>query len=299
MRNNRKKRSRKPLHSTPVRHLRKALEDEHKKNGSYIRKIGMYQGMSRTYWERWRWELEKRKEAMIELKKKYPSKKCPSVCMLQEITPSMLTEVDSQNTSESYVGRGSFGIVKVQKYRGILVAVKEYLPRTLSNDVVYEARVLARLCHPYVPCLLGVCTAQKPMRLVMQFEGILVDGVPKALTLDYLFSSSIQLVPINSIQDWILVCVQIMEALFYLHENAEILHDDIKADNVLVTRTPTYSDCHIVLADFGKATPLSEAKRYFLSINDQAEYTRRYLHIAPELISGESPQSIRSDIVVI
>ena len=63
-----------------------------------------------------------------------------------------------------------------------------------------------------------------------------------------------------------------------------------------LTKTPTYSDCHIVLADFVKATPLSEAKKYFLSANDQAEYTRRYLHIAPELISGESPQSVRSDM---
>lgn len=48
--------------------------------------------------------------------------------------------------------------------------------------------------------------------------------------------------------------------------------------------------------DFGKATTLSEAKRYHLSINDQAEHTRKFVHLAPEIISGESRQSAYSDI---
>ena len=52
-----------------------------------------------------------------------------SGCMLPEIDPSMLVDLKLPSRSDiSYVGRGSFGIVKVQKYRGILVAVKEYLP---------------------------------------------------------------------------------------------------------------------------------------------------------------------------
>ena len=33
-----------------------------------------------------------------------------------------------------------------------------------------------------------------------------------------------------------------------------------------------------------------------MSINDQAEHTRKFVHIAPEIISGESRQSIYSDI---
>lgn len=54
---------------------------------------------------------------------------------------------------------------------------------------------------------------------------------------------------------------------------------------------------HILdLIDFGKATTLSEAKKYYLNLNEQAEYTRKYPHIAPEVISGESRQSVLSDI---
>lgn len=161
MRNSRKKKRRCKLQpvSTSVRDLRKALSDKRSKNGLCLRKLGIYQGMSRTYWER------------------------------------------------------CFSIVKVQKYRGILVAVKEYLPRTLSEDVKHEARILTRLCHPYVPCLLVVCVSKKPMRLIMQFEGT-VNGIPKVLTLYHLLGGTINPSPVSSILDWMLVCVQIMEAIF-------------------------------------------------------------------------------------
>lgn len=266
MRNHRKKKMKRlrkrPLHSTSVTDLRKALEDEREKNGQFVHKIQLYRGMSRTYWERWRWELEKRKEAMIECKKNKIyglSQQLKSDCVLQEIDPSMLVEVNLQGTSESespYIGCGCFSVVKIQKYRGILVAVKEYLPRTLPVDVMHEARMLVHLCHPYVPCFLGICLSQQPLRLVMQFEGILVHAVPKVLTLEDLLRGIINPSPISSIPDWILICVQIMEAVCYLHESAGVLHNDIKADNVLVTRAATCSDYHIVLVDFGKATTL-------------------------------------------
>lgn len=193
------------------------------------------------------------------------------------------------------MGRGCFGIVQVQKYRGILVAVKEYLPKTLSEDVLCEARILASLSHPYMPCLLGICISHKPLRLIMQFEGVIIEGVPKALTLLYLLSNDHSEVS-NSLPEWILICAQLMEALSYLHDTVGVLHNDIKCDNVLITKTSTYSKCQIVLVDFGKATTFSEAKKYHLTYSEQAEYTRKFLHLAPEIISGETKQSISSDM---
>lgn len=298
MRNSRKRRKHsQQKHSKSD--LRKALEEERSKNGLTLSKMELYMGMSRTYWERWQWELQKRKEAIIECKttrRLYHVKKPTSGCTLPQIDPSMLVEVELPSKSDSsYVGRGSFGIVRVQKYRGILVAVKEYLPNTLSEDVLHEAKILVSLCHPYMPCLLGVCTSKKPLCLVMQFEGIIIEGVPKALTLLHLLRNGHTQV-CNSMSGWILVCAQLMEALLYLHDTAEVLHNDIKSDNILITKTSSYSECQIVFVDFGKATTLSGAKRYHLSYNDQAEYTRKFLHVAPEVISGESKQSIYSDI---
>ena len=74
--------------------------------------------------------------------------------------------------SGGFLGRGSFGIVKFLTFRGMKVAVKELLPRTVLSDVRHEARILAQLSHPFVPYLFRVCTIVQPYRIVMQFHGI-------------------------------------------------------------------------------------------------------------------------------
>ncbi len=43
----------------------------------------------------------------------------------------------------------------------ILVAVKELF---LQQDVLHEENMLIRLCHPYLPYLLGICTSARPLR---------------------------------------------------------------------------------------------------------------------------------------
>ncbi len=59
-------------------------------------------------------------------------------------------------------GRGSFGIVRIQLYRNINVAVKEFLPHTVTSDVKIEANILARFSHPYLPYLFGIVIKELP-----------------------------------------------------------------------------------------------------------------------------------------
>lgn len=306
MRNGRKKRKRlrrSELRRAEMEHVRTALEHERKERHKSDCKVKVYRSMSRTYWERFRWELQKRKEAMRETmlaQRRYNS--TPSARLLptiQQIDPSMLNDVEltavsgAASPNSAYVGRGSFGIVKLQYYRGMRVAVKEFLPRSLSDDVMREARVLSQLCHPYLPYLFGVCTRERPHRIVMQFEGILDRGVPKALTLCQELRTGASIAGL----DWVIVCVQLMEAVCYLHCDVGIIHNDVKTDNILITsHSPSSQELQIILTDFGKATLLSEAKRFNLSEAEQAEYSRRYFHIAPEVIAGETKQSTSSDM---
>ena len=81
MRNARKKRKRHRYHSTMSTTTKSAppteahtvlqseLEKERKRAEIAESKIGVYKSMSRSYWERWRWKLQKRKEAVLECKK--------------------------------------------------------------------------------------------------------------------------------------------------------------------------------------------------------------------------------------
>lgn len=45
-----------------------------------------------------------------------------------------------------------------------------------------------------------------------------------------------------------------------------------------------------------EATLIADAKIYHLTESEKAEYTRKYPHLAPELISGETPQTQGSDM---
>ena len=101
-----------------------------------------YKCMASTYWERWRFELDERK-ALQEREKEYLFQikhKLPSTSGLPQTIPSIDRSLlynlpSTMNSKDIYVARGSFGIIKHQSYRGIEVAVKEFLPRSNVHSV--------------------------------------------------------------------------------------------------------------------------------------------------------------------
>ena len=54
-------------------------------------KMQMYKNMARTYWERWRWESQKRKESLVPLPQHHQSSHQPSTTDIPQINPAMLT----------------------------------------------------------------------------------------------------------------------------------------------------------------------------------------------------------------
>ncbi len=124
---------------------------------------------------------------------------------LHEIEPSLITNIIDEE-GQLFVGRGSFGIVRIQLYRNINVAVKEFLPHTVTSDVKIEANILAKFSHPYLPYLFGIVIKELPYRIVMQYHGI--SGYSTSVTLHDTLSSS------ESIKKQILMfCCQLVEAL--------------------------------------------------------------------------------------
>ena len=55
-------------------------------------------------------------------------------------------------------------------------------------------------------------------------------------------------------------------------------------------------DFQAVIADFGKATFVSCAKTYNLSVEERAIYEVYHRHVAPELVNSQCKQSKESDI---
>ena len=96
-----------------------------------------------------------------------------SYAALHEINPSYLQNPKGMKDSmDVWIGRGSFGVVKLQIYRGVEVAVKELLPKTLLADLQHEAKIIMNLCHPNLPFLFGICTKSPSYKLVFQFHGL-------------------------------------------------------------------------------------------------------------------------------
>ena len=290
MRNGRKRRQRSKIAS-----LESRIQLEHQLKADVEKKVSLYKNMSRSYWERWQWELQQRRQCIIRNKMAPPgSSKTSVTTQFQEIDPVMLVNLTSSD-EDAYVGRGSFAVVKLQSFRGLKVAVKELLPRTLLTDVLHEASMLTKLSHPYVPYLFGVCTRQRPYRIIMQFEGISQRDRPLTVQEAILKKS------VKGSNTWLKLCAQLLEALRYLHEEATILHNDIKPNNILISERNFASNMSesilsIVLIDFGKACTISAGKRYHLSWIERSEYTRKYPHYAPELIDGITKQTTKTDM---
>ena len=102
---------------------------------------------------------------------------------------------------------------------------------------------------------------------------------------------------ITDYHTWVVICSQILECLVYLHCDAKVLHNDIKPDNILLTKQIAPSGkYHIVLTDFGKATSLTSGR---LFESEKLQYSIKFPHVSPEVVNGESKQTTASDMYAI
>ena len=306
MRNQRVKRKRKKARAS----VESQLESERTLRVEAEKKVRLYKNMSRCYWERWHREFERRKTSIAEEKRQLRSLLyCPKTTELHEIHPDLLQDVVVDgDEKEMFIGRGSFGVVRLQFYRRMKVAVKEMLPHTSISDVVKEAAILAQLCHPNLPLLFGVVTSKLPYRIVMQYHGL--TNSETSITLSRYLTAQ----DISRTTEVVVVCLctQLAEALRYLHEEVKLLHNDLKCSNVLVCDSLTTSmakesptddpqsseatELQVVVIDFGKATTFTSARKYSLSTTEQLEFKQKFPHISPEVVEGIATQSTRSDI---
>lgn len=207
---------------------------------------------------------------------------------LLQIQPTMLEDLGPDDNLSS----GRFGTVCLKKFRSTPVAVK-YLGSSSVKEVQREASFLDKCCHINLPIIFGVNTMQKPYFIVAEFYG---NGSFKALTLRELLHKDEEHIKsyVNGPEYWLHLSFQITDSICYLHTMG-VLHNDIKTDNIVVSVSPV-NVITPILIDFSKATLISEGKIKVLTAAEKDRYRKEHMQIAPELIEGTHPQSVKSDI---
>src|SRR5712671_2835257 len=178
------------------------------------------------------------------------------------------------------LGRGGMGAVyeAVDQRLDAIVALKETfsVDERLRCQFEQEARLLAGLNHPALPCVSDYFTEGDRAFLVMQF----IAGADLAA----IIAQQPGPFPRNQVIAW---ADQLLDALIYLHtRDRQIIHRDIKPHNLKVT-----ANGQISLLDFGLAKTQTTDLSGGNSSTSIFGYTRRYSPLEQIQDLGTGPQS--------
>lgn len=203
---------------------------------------------------------------------------------INEINASLLA---LPNESFVVLGEGQFGCVQLMSYRGIEVAVKILKGDSSKGQLIHEATVIREIGdHPGIPYVYGICCEGSNKMLVMQC----CTQSGKVITLHDAMSQES-----NFGYLWTTITVKLTQALLFIHKRGYV-HNNLKENNeLLCLRGQTWQP---VIIDYGKSVKTSnaKAKKCTHSCSSLSELKKKYPHIAPELLCGQMPPSLASDV---
>ncbi|KAH9104788.1 hypothetical protein AeMF1_019264 [Aphanomyces euteiches] len=192
------------------------------------------------------------------------------------LEPWMLSMDDVQfdpSNLNSIIGQDTVGTVFKGSYHGEAVAVKQFHSINqvdsveLEELIANEIKVWAKISHePYILTLIGLCKVPRP---------ILVTELCQTNIRRYVRDWSETLLP---------MVYQFAKGLATIH-NANVIHRDLKGDNVLVTAQKT-----VAIADFG----LSRDGNATMMDDDQVRGTLNWM--SPEQYFKPQSVTTKSDI---
>ena len=289
-RNKRKKEKKRQLRNG----LMAMIEELKQEKISLSSKIKIETAIKQKYFDMWRIS-EKEKEKLKTSRQAFLGSVQKAHSAAQ--TTSEILNIDSSLLDDlapegKIIGKGRFGTVCLKRFRSSPVAVKYFDSSSRSRDVEREALYLSQCCHLNLPLMYGANCVKQPYFIVFQFYG---NENHSAATLHGILNQNTG-PEIHLPEHWLHIVAQLSDAVAYLHTK-EILHNDIKSDNiVVVSNSNATTSFSPILIDFGKACMTSEAKKKHLSREEKLRYKREHYHIAPEIVEGTQPATAKSDV---
>ncbi|XP_041463757.1 cysteine-rich receptor-like protein kinase 5 [Lytechinus variegatus] len=211
---------------------------------------------------------------------------------------------------DDLIGKGSFGEVFLREYQGEAVAVKvPYISEGVRDEddqkrmirinadharTTMEALVnIAFADHPSFPKTVGIVDIKGAPSLILEFLGDKKTGTSFPLSHAIKFQ-----IPSISKENWFAIIMDIISGIKAMHEKG-LLHNDLKANNILLQWDLKDQRWHAFIIDMGKvSTQTIPLKHKGLPKEELEGYKQGILfpHLAPEYILDLQPMSVQTDI---
>jgi len=174
-----------------------------------------------------------------------------------------------------------FGVVKRGVYKGQDVAVKLLLTQDLNEETKKEfereVSLMKNLHHPNIIQFIGASNVEGKLALVTEFAPL--GSLGSLLESEY--------IPYNI---KLIIVLEIARAIKFLHSN-NIIHRDVKPQNILVFSIEPKATVHVKLTDFGTSKFVPDTS----SIN-MTKYTGTAKYMAPETFGVDPRFTLSADI---
>ncbi|EDR22873.1 serine-threonine protein kinase, putative [Entamoeba dispar SAW760] len=198
---------------------------------------------------------EESKSSLLSLKTKVKPPKIERFYVNMELQAesklSTHIDFDEIELKQPPVGQGSFGLVYRGFWRGVEVAIKMIKSDLLDTETLLpsfkeECNLMERIRCPYVLSFVG--SVQMPDQLCLITEFCSMGSVRK-----YMKTNSL------TTQLKVRICQDIARGMNYLHQN-NIVHRDLKTDNILMFSTNPNEATLCKISDFGTSQLYVESK---------------------------------------
>lgn len=209
---------------------------------------------------------------------------CPLDLKLDSMLSTKLS-FDEVEIEGPAIGEGSYGTVYKGEWRGLKVAVKKLkvqegfmYPEALLDELTREISIMSTLRHPNIINFIGASLVPDHLFLVTEF-------IPLGNLGQYLNNKN----HIRTVLK-IKIALDCARGMDFLHK-CNILHRDLKPDNLLVLSMSRSAPTNVKLTDFGTARAVT------LTITKATQMTVGLgtpIYMAPEVMLGDYDQ--KSDV---